>query len=149
MSEISSNSKFSLVREIAALLKLGEGGKLDSFFYRLEKKLNREISGHEKNLEVEKFNHEQRVIALEDALEDAEAELKDSYKKIDVRLISNNADQNDFVEIYLENIDDHEEAVEKIKANIAAEKDAYLKTVADIQAQIDSCKKRKTKILAE
>lgn len=142
-------SKFSLVRAISAFLNLGEAGKLDSFFTRVIKTLSKEVTAHKKNLENLKFNHEQKLDELNDSLEDANAALDEAYLKVDMDQLANNASQQSFQDIYLENIDNHELAVQKIEKKIQEEKDSYAEKVKSVQENINSLEKRIAKISAE
>lgn len=142
-------SKFSIVRAISAFLKLGDDGKLDSFFTRVVKALSKEVAAHKKNLENLKFNHEQAIDTLKDKLEDAETALNESYLKVEVDQISTNEAQNNFMEIYLSNIDKHVLEVQKIEARIEDEKKSYQSAKEAIDKQIYSLSKRIKKISEE
>lgn len=149
MSTKTPVSKFSLVRAISAFLKLGEDGKLDSFFTRVVKTLGKEVAAHKKNLENLKFNHDQKIDELNDSLEDANTALSEAYMKVDMEQLGSNASQQSFQDVYLENIDTHELAVKKIEKEIEREKEDYSNKVKSIQEQIESLNKRIAKISAE
>jgi len=146
---VASTSKFSLVRAISSFLKLGDDGKLDSFFTRVAKTLNKEISAHKKNLDNMKFNHDQKVDELQDSLEDANTALAEAYMKVDVSQIGSNAEQAAFQDAYLENIDNHELAVQRIEKSIEAEKESYNSSKKKVDETIESLNKRINKISAE
>ena len=95
------------MRAISAFLKLGDDGKLDSFFTRIIKTLSKEVCAHKKNLDNLRFNHEQKLDELNDSLEDAQTALQESYLKVDIELIGNNAAQKSFEDLYLENIEQY------------------------------------------
>jgi len=144
-----STSKFSIVRAISAFLKLGNDGKLESFFTRVTKALGKEIAAHEKNLSNLKFNHDQAIDELNDSLEDAQVALNEAYMKVDMDQIGKNAEQSAFQEIYLDNLDNHELNVQAIEKRIESEKEAYSKAKSKIDEQIASLNKRIAKISAE
>ena len=141
-----SASKFSIVRAISAFLKLGDDGKLDSFFTRVVKTLNKEIAAHEANLKTIAFNFTQNLDELKDNLEDAQSALADAYMKVDVSRISTNEDQKDFMERYLENIDNHAAAVKRIEKSIESATEANEEKVKGIKEQVASLKERISKI---
>ena len=145
----TSTSKFSIVRAISAFLKLGDDGKLDSFFGRVVKTLSKEIAAHETNLKTIAFNHEQKLDELKDNLEDAQAALADSFMKVSVEKIGTNEDQKVFMETYLSNIEKHEAAVERVESQIEALKEAHNERVEKINKDIASLKTRIAKIGAE
>lgn len=144
-----STSKFSIVRAISAFLKLGEDGKLDSFFNRVVKTLSKEVAAHEANLKTMAFNHEQKMDELNDQYEDATSALEEAYLKVDMQKIGTNEDQKSFQEIYLSNIDSHEKAVKKVENEIKAAKERYEERVKDVKDQIASLQTRIKKISAE
>ena len=126
-----STSKFALVRAIARLLNLGDEGKLESFFERVNKTLKKENTLNTKSLENLKFNHEQKMDELKDKLEDANEALSSAYTNVNVALIQTNGQQEQYVDTYLSNIDQYIEVVQSIE-----------KDTKKIQDQIDSNKKR-------
>jgi hypothetical protein len=137
-----SKSEFSIVRAISALFKLGNDGKLDSFVNRVVKTLNKEVLTHKKNLDTMKFNHEQKLDSLADQLEDANEALAASYLNIAVEQIDNNEKQTRFVDVYLQNIDDHLMAVKTIEKRIEGIKKDYIGETQEVQDDIDSLNKR-------
>lgn len=144
----TAQSKFSLVRAISEFLKLGDDGKLDSFFTRVIKTLEKEKVAFNKNLDNLKFNHEQKLDELKDSLEDAKAALDEQYLKVSVDKIGTNEAQKDFMESYLTAIDTHELAVTKIEKQIESLKEGYKADKERIEKQIESLNKRITKISA-
>ncbi len=146
---VATSSKFSIVRKISEFLKLGDDGKLDSFFTKIAKTLAKEVSAHKKNLDNLKFNHEQKIDELEDSLEDAESALAEAFLKVDIERIGNNASQAEFQEIYLANLDTHELAVQRIEKEIEKAKEKYNSNKEDIDKAIKSLEKRIKTISAE
>lgn len=148
-AETTSGSKFSIVRAISAFLKLGEDGKLDSFFTRVVKSLTKEITAHKQNLKNLEFNHSQKIDELDDKLEDAQTALDEAYMKVDMEKIGTNESQSRFQEVYLENIDNHEVAVKLAEGAIEAENKSYESSKKSIEEQIESLNKRIRKVSAE
>lgn len=135
--------QFSISRTVCTLLKLGNGGKLDSFLLRVIKTLKKEIVLLTKNLDTLKFNHEQTLDELNDKLADAEEFLQNSYFEINVDKIATNESQKAYEEVYLENIDRHQKVVKDILAKIESKKDSYATDVLDLEEEIAS---RQTRI---
>ena len=134
------SSSFSIVRKIASFLKLGDEGKLQSFFTRGIKKFNKEITAHQKNLGNLKFNYEQELDTLKDKLEDAQTVMVEATMKVDV--ISTNADQDAFFEIYVDNLDRCSLEITSIEKGIAKLKENYKIAVEDTEKQIKSIQAR-------
>lgn len=137
-----STSKFALVRAIARLLNLGDEGKLESFFERVNKRLKKDNTLLTKNLENLKFNHEQTLDALKDKLEDTNDALEAAYTNVDVSSIQTNGQQEQYVETYIDNVDSHLARVQSVEKEIERENETYEKAAQKIQDQIDSNTKR-------
>lgn len=135
--------QFSISRTVCTLLKLGNGGKLDSFLLRVIKTLKKEIVLLTKNLDTLKFNHEQTLDELNDKLDDAQESLQNSYFEINVDKIATNESQKAYEEVYLENIDRHQSVVKNILTKIQETKDSYEVNVLDLEEEIAS---RQTRI---
>jgi len=141
-----SKSKFPLVRAIKAFLNLGDEGKLESFFQRVNKTLKKENTVNTKNLENLKFNHEQNLETLKDRLEDANEALDRAYMNVNVDRIQTNEQQEAHVDVYLAQIDTQLAVVSGIEKEIEKAKERYTEEAKEIQDQIDSNKKRLAKV---
>ncbi len=135
-------TKFSIVEKIVNFLKLGEEGKLGSFFERVVKNLNKNIALHEKNIENLKFNSKNALDALADQLADAKEELTNVYLNVQPDDVATNAKQEDFLDEYLNRIEAAELAVSRIEEKITAEKDRPADSVKEAQVQITELKAR-------
>lgn len=141
-----SKSKFPLVRAIKAFLNLGDEGKLESFFQRVNKTLKKENTVNTKNLENLKFNHEQNLETLKDRLEDANEALDRAYMNVNVDRIQTNEQQEAHVDVYLAQIDDQLRVVSGIEKDIERAKEKYTEEAKQIQDQIDSNTKRLARV---
>jgi hypothetical protein len=141
MSEqVENKANYSIVRKIQALLNLGEAGKLDSFFGRIDKTLNKDIVGHKKNIEALEFELENKKDKLEDDLADAEQELESAYLDVPVEEISTNEDQKNYMKVYLGNVKKYQDKVEDIKKDIKKVKSEHKDEVDKINEEIKSLK---------
>jgi len=131
-------SKFSLVRAIAAKLNLGEEGKLDNFFAKVVKTLTREMTALKKNLDTRKFNYEQELDELHDKLVDAQDALAGTYESVDVDSIKTNEDQNNYIDVYLNNINRATQKVRDIEARIKNLQETYEECKEEIEKQIEA-----------
>lgn len=131
-------SKFSLVRAIAAKLNLGEEGKLDNFFAKVVKTLTREMTALKKNLDTRKFNYEQELDELHDKLVDAQDALAGTYESVDVDSIKTNEDQNNYIDVYLNNINRATQKVRDIEERIKNLQEAYEEGKEETEKQIEA-----------
>lgn len=135
-------TKFAIVEQIVNFLKLGDEGKLGSFFERVVKKLEKSISLHKKNIENLKFNSKNAVDTMLDQLADAKEELDTTYLNVQPDDVSNNAKQEAFLETYLDRIEAAEMKVSRINERITAEKDALADKIKDAEVQIKELETR-------
>ena len=145
MSEVGE-SKFSLVKKIQELFKLGDAGKLDSFFSRVENTLNRDIKHLNANKATLKVNLEIEIEEKQDSLQDAENALEEVYLDVPVERIGSNANEKEYMEVYFAKIRKAEEVKSGIEEEITALKDSYEAEIKDIDAQISKIKIKLVKI---
>tara|TARA_R110000764_G_scaffold64009_2_gene134947 strand:+ start:149 stop:610 length:462 start_codon:yes stop_codon:yes gene_type:complete len=141
-------SKFPIVQKIMETFKLGDGGKLDSFFTRIDKTLSREIAAHEKNIENNKFNSKTVTEGLQDDLEDAEQRLAEAFMAVEPENVDTNQKASGFVDAYLEGISKAEKAVERIEEEIKDEATSLKDKNADLAKQVKLLKRRIASITA-
>jgi translation initiation factor 2 alpha subunit (eIF-2alpha) len=103
-TEKQETAKYLITRKIAELLKLGNNGKLDSFFTKVVKKLKRDVQALEKNKETLKFNYEQAIESFNERIEDFEESLKEAYMNVNPDDILTNEAQNNIISVYLKGI---------------------------------------------
>lgn len=137
MSETTeSTGKFSLTRKIAAMFKLGENGKLDSFFERVVKSLKKEKTLLTKNLDNAEFNHKQALDNIDDKLEDAKDTLQEAYTSVDLECIKTNELQKDHVEVYLSGIEGATKAVQLLEKEREKLIEAYKEEVGCTESRV-------------
>jgi hypothetical protein len=147
-SEVVSSSKFAIVRSICALLNLGDEGKLDSFFTKVDKQLKNEITLLKKEMDTKEFISKQTLEELEDKLEDANVSLEEAYLQVDVDKIQTKEDQSIYVENYLENIDRKKTEVISLEDRIKTLKESFEKDVIKDSNEIKCLEERLKNISA-
>jgi hypothetical protein len=138
----STNCEFSISRFVCSFLKLGNGGKVDSFLNRVIKTLKKEIVLLKKNLDTLKFNYEQSLEELNDKLDDAKENLEAAFVEINVDRIATNESQKDYEEVYLSNIDNKASVVASIEKTIEKAKDSFTADSLEIEEDIKSRENR-------
>jgi predicted nucleic acid-binding Zn-ribbon protein len=149
MSTSTENTKkegkglvMTLVSKIAAALKLGDEGKLQSFMDRIIRDSSREVTRLTQNLSTEKISYEHSLEKLNDDLADAKQALEDAFMNVDVTRIGTNADQDAYKATYLYGIEEAERAIDKIESKITNLKEEYSKSKKEITEQINAYKAR-------
>ena len=142
----NTTTRTSIVARVKALLKLGDDGKIDSFFNRESKKLKRDIESLRRNLETCKLNHVREIEGLEEQLEDAKAELDNAYLDVRPEEITTNAAQEEFSTKYWDKITECEESVSFIEDTIKNNNKLHKETTDYIEEQIKETSYRLEKI---
>lgn len=133
-------AKFSITRKIMELFNLGDSGKLDSFFTRVTKSLNRDITALETNKRTIRFNAKQREDELKDQLEDAQDSLQEAYLAVSPEDVKTNEDQKSFMDFYLKNIHAKRDEVKRIEELIKAHKEELAANIKSVDDRINSRK---------
>jgi len=116
--------QLSIVTRIAALLKLDDAGRLEKFFTREIKKLERGIAAIEANKKTAKMNYDLDLIKVSEEIEDLQQAVEDAYEGVSVDAIKTNADSDAFAEKYWEAIEiaeRHLETAEKHSKKLTEE----------------------------
>lgn len=145
---VNPSSKYSLVRAIATLLKLGDEGKLESFFGKQRKNMTRDISKldqQEKNLV---FNYEAAVEELDEQIEDAQTAVDNAYMNVDVTAIGTNAEQDSYSNEYWSGIELAESRLDLLETKKEDLEEAHEKALEEIREQIAERKRRMARISA-
>jgi predicted nucleic acid-binding Zn-ribbon protein len=145
MAETTTQST-GIVARIMRILKLDDAGKVQSFFDREKKKLSRDITTLNKNIENVKFNSERTLDEYREQLEDAEVALENAYAGVTLADIENNAKQEEFSFKYWDAIDRTTAKVESIKQRIKDETEKTEKAVESFEKQIAELNFRISKI---
>jgi len=138
-----TGSKFSIVNQIATILKIGDFGKVESFINRIDSTLTREISTANRNISNIKHNLEGKIALQKEHLADAEKEVEDAYLEVSPEDVATNQKQRAFMETYLDHIEVKEAAVAKVEKTI---EDLNEQAKDDIDAQEKKIAVRKSRI---
>jgi len=144
MAKVSTPA--GIVAKIMAALKLGEEGKIGSFFNKLESDFNREIKAIKHNISGLEFEHEQRIEKLNEELEDAEKAVEDAWMNVTADRVATNAAQDSFKHDYLSAITMAEKRVSNIKNDIKDAKGEYKEKLEDLNDQISKYEARLARI---
>jgi ABC-type transporter Mla subunit MlaD len=144
-----SASKYSLVRTIVTLFKLGEEGKIENFFARERKNLEREVSKLEKTLDVTEFNHKNAMEDLADKIVDATAAIDSAYTQVNADRVVSNSDCDAFATSYWRNIEIAEANLKTLEEDKEELETKYAETVKAAKLQIAERKRRLGRISAE
>lgn len=141
-------SQFEIVNRIAAILNLGDYGKVENFISKTVNTLKREIETLERSKKNEQHNLASTIATLEEELEDANVSLQETYANVDPKDLTTNEMQRKFMETYLSSIDIAESKVEGIKKKIDKVNEESTKVVEDIDKEI-AVRERRITVLSK
>ena len=127
----------SIVERIMKSLKIGEEGKIASFFEKQVKEMNRAIDAHKRNLSNLAFQNEKELEAKREELEDAQAETDAAYENVKPSDVESNGAQADFAKKYWSRVEQAEGKAQSIQNQIDYAVEQYNKEVESVTEQID------------
>ena len=135
----------ALVKEIMAILKLDDAGRLEKFFKNEVKSLKSDIKVIEMNKQTAALQYEIALSEIDDKIESAEEALKDAYRAVKIEDINNNDAMKQFSNKYWYNIDIKESNLEALKE----ERKAIVKNYEDqLELRNKKIAKREARIKA-
>ncbi len=147
MSETTNNNKsMSIVERVLAFLNITEEGKVNNFFMKLRKNLERDIKNLKKNLDTVTDNYNEKLDQLEENKQDAEVRVEEAYIGVTAEDISTNENASDFMDTYWERIERQETILARINANIESTKEEMETETKSIKEQIAERERKLSKI---
>ena len=125
----------ALIKEIMAILKLDDAGRLEKFFKNEVKNLKSEIKVIEMNKQTAALQYEIALSEIDDKIESAEEALKDAYRAVKIEDINNNDAMKQFSNKYWNNIDIKE-------INLGALKEERKAIVKEYEAELEARNKK-------
>ena len=123
-----------LATKVCEILKIGDDGKINSFFTRQTSALNRNLVKAKRNVETIEIQHNDSIIDFEEKIKDAEDAIENALVDIDPKSLGNNADSDRFADKYWSKIDLLESKLEEIKED-------YKESNKSWENRIESAKK--------
>ena len=139
-------NKTGIVAKILALLNLGEEGKIENFFVKQRKALEKDIKNLNKNLDTYEDQKAEALEELNEKLEDAKTKVEDAYTSVTVENVATNEAANSFADTYWYYVANAEAAVEKLETSIKTETEEYDKLLESTKTQIAKKQARLNKI---
>lgn len=127
-------------------LKLGEEGKIGSFFNKLESEFEREIKSINHNIKGEELEHDHAVESLLAKIEDAKKAIEDAWMNITAEQVATNSLQDSFKTRYLSDIVSKEESLSCLESQLVETNKDYDETLKDLSEQISKYTIRLDKI---
>ena len=134
--EIKPVSQFEIVNKVAAMLNLGDFGKIENFVEKTVSTLKREIETCERSKKNELHNLESKMAGLKEELEDAESAVEEAYTNLDPANLKTNEAQRSFMDTYLSRLDAAESVVLGFKEKIKATQDEADEVLKNLDEEI-------------
>jgi hypothetical protein len=135
-------SKMTLSEKIAAALKLGDAGKINNFFERERRELERSIRANQKNIEAAEYAAEQKTDELRYKLEDAHDSVEAAYLNITPENVATNALQEQFSPVYWAGVKAAEDNVVRLEKEISDVQDQLKEKREGLEKQIQKLQTR-------
>lgn len=126
-------SKLSIVARVLAFLNLTEEGKVENFFGKQRKALEKDIKNLNKNLDTYEDQKTEALEELAEKLEDAKTKVEDAYIGIKPENVATNEAAASFADTYWGAVTRAEKTVERLE-------DDVLETTKDFNTQLESVK---------
>jgi len=126
----------SIVERVMAFLNLTDEGKIQSFYERERRELEREIKARTRNKETLANENEDALYALREELQDAEEALSQSYVNVPPSEVATNAKQKEFSDLYWSRVRDAKRTVKNIKERILKQEESFENEIKSINAEI-------------
>jgi hypothetical protein len=139
-------SSYSIVRAVVSFFNLGEEGKVENFFTKQRKVLEREVASIQKRIDNYKFVHSQTMEDFTDRIEDAEAEVENAYLAIDVERLGSNEQSSAFAEDYWRKITVAEGNLDSLEEARDLAVEAHKETLKRESEQMGERKRRLVRI---
>ncbi len=140
------STKTGIVAKILALLNLGEEGKIENFFEKQRKALQKDIKNLGKNLDTYEDQKAEALEELNEKLEDAKVKVEEAYTSVTVENVSTNEKANSFQDYYWDAVTRAENVVARLEAEIKTETEKYDKLIASVKDQTAKKQARLDKI---
>jgi len=138
--------KSGIVASIMSALKLGEEGKIGSFFNKLENEFEREIKSINHNIKGEELEHDHAVESLKAKIEDAKKAIEDAWMNITAEQVATNALQDDFKSSYLYKVAQAESHLDHLEGQLKRVDSVHETLIKDLNEQIERYEARLKKI---
>lgn len=135
-------TKLNIVQKVLALLNITEEGKIENFFMKQRKSLEKDIKNLNKNLDTIKDQHQDAIDELNEKIEDAKVRVNEAYTSIKVEDIDTNEKANNFADVYWGRIEIAEGEVERLEKQKEESKKSNTELIEDIQKEIKERQRR-------
>jgi hypothetical protein len=130
-----TESIYALGRKVLAKFNLTDAGKVDNFIGKAVKYFNSELKAIDTNVTIKKANHERSVNQLNEMIEDAEQAVLDAELCMPLDELQTNADQNAYLTVYLENLEDAEAKLGSLKNQLEDLEKTHQAELEDLEEQ--------------
>lgn len=136
----------SLFERIKEFLKMGDDGRVLSFFQGELRKIERGIKTRKKDIEVQRQNLETEIEDLEAKLEDALLAMDNAYMNVQPDKLGSNAEREEFSKQYWAAINKAEADVKNIREQIKAARERVEDSIKTREVEISDLEAQKAKI---
>lgn len=137
-----SKAPKTIIEKVTAFLKLGNDGKIASFYDRLKRTIERDIKTMQTSRSLLVSNFEQVTDKYQDDLQDAQEAVDSAWMNITPEQVATNQLQEQFMSTYLDGISSAEARVEQIKKAYNVKLEAHNQELSEIDNRIANAQAR-------
>lgn len=144
----STKTSVSIRERVKAKLKLGDDGKLMSFFDRELKGVERNIKSLNHNKTVTTSKYEVDSESIQDKIVDAKENVLNAYDAVTPEDVATNAAQDAFAPFYWGKIKEAKRKLKSLEESLESVTKVYQEAIKDLDAQIADWTERRDLIQA-
>lgn len=134
--------KLNIVAKVLALLNITEEGRIENFFMKQRKSLEKDIKNLNKNLDTTRDQLQDELEELNDKLEDANQRVEEAYTSVKIEDIDTNEKASHFADVYWDRIERAEKEVSRIEKQIEALTKSKNEDIESIEKEIAERQRR-------
>lgn len=135
-------TKLNIVQKVLALLNITEEGKIENFFMKQRKSLEKDIKNLNKNLDTLEDQYKDAIDELNDKIEDARVRVNEAYTSIKVEDIDSNEKANHFADVYWSRVVISESEIKKLEEQKDKTEKSHENFLEDIKKEIAERERR-------
>lgn len=147
MSNIITEGLLEITKRVKLLLNLDDDSRINNFYLKQRKQMEKDIKNLNKNLDTLADNHNDRLEELNEKLEDAKQRVEEAYTSVTPEDVATNEKATNFVDVYWAAIEEAEEEVTNLEKVIEDAKENYNYEKEQIEKQIAERQRRLAKLV--
>lgn len=135
-----------IAKQVCEALKLTDESKINNFYQKVLKNLQREKSKLVKNIDIVRNNYHEQLEAIDEKIEDAEVRVEEAYRNVTVDNVSTNEKMTNYIDTFWATIDEAELELETLKSQKKDLNERLTSQIENLEKQVEEYNYRISKI---